>query len=68
MQTGKKREKKRENKKTKQKKQQQSKAADLEYQHLLVCLIKKNRTFSKKNELVWSLYASIPNNSVSILI
>jgi hypothetical protein len=43
MQTG----KKRENKK-KQKQQQQSKAADLEYQHLLVCLIKKNRTFSKK--------------------
>jgi hypothetical protein len=48
MQTGKKREKKRENKKTKQKKQQQSKAADLEYQHLLVCLIKKTELSPKK--------------------
>jgi hypothetical protein len=43
MQTG----KKRENKK-KQKQQQQSKAADLEYQHLLVCLIKKNELSPKK--------------------
>jgi hypothetical protein len=32
----------------------QSKAADLGYRNLFVCLIKKKRTFSNIFELVWS--------------
>ena len=53
--------------KKKKKKKKQSKAAVLEYQNLFSCLIKK-WTFSKMFELVWSLYVSFPNKTVSILI
>jgi len=45
--------------KQEKKTKQQSKAADLEYQNLFLCLIRK-KELSNKNELVWSLSLFIP--------